>query len=251
VARRFAGDDARAVLVIGGFDAPRRRRRRVRRAEPGPVSVEVTRATVIDAEPLGELEAADAWLARACGAGSARVLGDALLVLNQAVAGQRLAARDPFLPDADPARALVCRVGYGTGEQVADGDWESARELPPPAVGRTMFAPQERLAALLGGREVALACEELALRARGDLDHGRSREAALQLAVALETALAELEGWREQLGGRLDELDGLREPVAAAASAALAGGLEPETVAAVEQALGRLEAALRARLISP
>lgn len=209
--------------------------------------MEVTRATVIDAEPLGELEAADAWLARACGDDSGRVVGDALFVLNQAVAGQRLAARDPWLPDADPARALVCRVGYGTGEQVADGDWESARELPPAAERRTMFAPQERVAALLGGREVALACEELTLRARGDLDHGRPREAALQLSIALEAALAELEGWRDQIGERLDELTGHRPAVAAAAQAALVGGLDDETVGAVETALERLEAALRAR----
>ena len=51
-----------------------------------------------------------------------------------------------------------------------------------PARGRSCCRPQERLAALLGGRDAALACEELALRARGDLDHGRAREAALQLA---------------------------------------------------------------------
>jgi hypothetical protein len=233
--------------VIGGLDAPRRRRRRPRRAEPGAAEVEVTRATVIDAEPLGELEAADAWLARACGDDAERVTGEALAVLNQAVAAQRLGARDPWLADADPARALVCRVGYGSGEQVAEGAWESARELPPPRPPRRMFAPQERVAALLGGREVALACEELCLRARGDLDHGRPREAALQLSVALDAALAELEGWREQLGDRLDELERQREPVSAAARAALAGGLDPPTAAAVEAALARLEAALRAR----
>jgi hypothetical protein len=235
------------VLVIGGLDAPRRRRRRARRAEAGPAVVEVTRATVIDAEPLGELDSADAWLARASGDDAARVTGEALAVLNLAVAGHRLAARLPWLADADPARALVCRVGYGTGEQVADGEWESARELPPPAAPRTMLAPAERVAALLGGREVVLACEELALRARGDLDHGRDREAALQLSVALEAALAELEGWRAQLGDRLDELATHRDAVRAAAEAALAGGLEPEMAAAVEAALARLEAALRAR----
>jgi hypothetical protein len=171
-------------------------------------------------------------------------------VLNRAVAGHRVAAADPLLADADPARALVCRVGYGTGEQVADGDWESARELPPPRPPRSMFSPSERVAAVLGGRDVALACEELALRARGDLEHGRSREAALQLSVALETALAELEGWRASLGPRLDELAGHREAVAAAAATALAGGLDAETVSAVEAALGRLEAALRARLVT-
>ena len=91
--------------------------------------------------------------------------------------------RRPVGADADPARALVIRVGYGSGEQVAEGDWESARELPVPRrapSARALLSPQERLAALLGGRDAALACEELALRARGDLDHGRAREAALQ-----------------------------------------------------------------------
>lgn len=235
------------MLVIGGLDAPRKRRRgaRPRKAEAGPVAVEVTRATVIDAEPLGELEAADAWLEQALS--DDRVVLDALAVLNRAVAGHRLAAGDPWTADADPARALVCRVGYGTGEQVAEGEWESARELPPPRASRSMFSPGGRVAELLGGRDVALACEELALRARGDLDHGRAREAALQLSVALDAALAELEVWRERLAPRLDELEGLRPGVAAAAATALQGGLEPEAVAEVEAALRRLEAALRAR----
>ena len=85
-----------------------------------------------------------------------------------------------------------------------------------------MLSPQERLAALLSGRDAALACEELTLRARGDLDHGRAREAALQLAIALDTALAELEAWREQgdMARRLEELDDRRGAVAEAARAA-------------------------------
>jgi hypothetical protein len=110
-----------------------------------------------------------------------------------------------------------------------------------------MFSPGERVAAILGGRDVALACEELALRARGDLEHGRLREAALQLSVALDAALAELEVWREQLAPRLEELESLRPGVADAARAALQGGVEPEALAQVETALSRVEAALRAR----
>ena len=257
VVRRFAGDDVRAVVVIGGFDAPRRRRRspRPRRADPGPASVEITRATVIDAAPLGGLEAADAWLEGATGEGFETVTGDALMLLNRAVAGQRVAAADPWLPDADPTRALVCRVGYGTGDQVAEGDWESARQLTPPQPRGSrslVLSPQERLASLLSGRDAALACEELTLRARGDLDHGRPREAALQLAIALDAGLAELEVWREQgdMSERLEELDGWREAVAAAARAALAGGLDPAQAADVGSALARLEAALRARQVA-
>jgi hypothetical protein len=244
------------VLVIGGIEAPVRRRRgtRPRRVDEAQLTVEVTRATVIDATPLGELDAADAWLARATGDDAARIAGEALAVLNQAVAGYRVAAADPWVADADPTRALAIRVGYGTGEQVADGDWESARELPVPATRAersALLSPQERVAALLGGRDAALACEELALRARGDLDHGRQREAALQLAIALDAALAELAVWRgmADMAARLEELAGRREAVAAAAAAALRGGLSGQDAATVEAALGRLEAALRARLV--
>lgn len=251
--RRFAGDDVQQILVVGGLSAARRRPRRearARRASPEPAAVEITRATVIDAAPLGELEAADEWLERAAGDDRARVTDAALALLNRAVAGHRVASIDPGIADADLARAIGFRVGYGTGEQVAEGDWESARELPRPeprAARSALLAPQERVAALLGGRDVPLACEELTLRARGDLEHGRPREAALQLRVALDAALAELAAWRDvgDLGDRLDELAGLRAAVEAAAGAALAGAVDPDTV---EVPLARLEAALRARL---
>jgi hypothetical protein len=236
------------VLVIGGLEAPRRRRRRPRRAEPEVTEVDVTRATVIGVSALGDLDAADAWLDRAVG--EEAVVAEALAVLNTAVAAWRVSSGDPAVADATSERALVVRVGYGTGEQVADGEWESARKLPSPRGPKSMLPRGERVAAILGGRDVALACEELVLRSRGDLDHGREREAALQLSVALDAALAELEGWRDALGERLDELTGLRDPVAAAAAAALQGGLDPEQRAAVEQALRRLEAALRARAVT-
>ena len=209
---------------------------------------------MIEASPLGELDSADVWLERATGEDAERVTGDALELLNRTVAGQRVASADPWIADADPTHALVCRVGYGTGEQVADGDWESAIELPLPSPRGSrsrILAPQERLAALLSGRDAALACEELTLRARGDLDHARTREAALQLAIALDAGLAELEVWREQgdMAERLEELDGWREAVTRAAQSALAGGLDPAQTADVASALDRLEAALRARQV--
>jgi hypothetical protein len=250
VVRRFAGDEVQRILVIDGIEAPRRRRRgaRPRRASSEPATVEVTRATVVDAMPLGSLEAADDWLERVLGPDGERFTADALALLNRAVAGHRVAAAQPWIADADPARATVIRVGYGSGERVAEGEWESARELP--RTERTpLRTPQERLAALLGGRDVLLACEELVLRARGDLDHGRTREAALQASIALAAAVAELEAWREQgdMAARLDELAGHRAAVDAAAAAALEAAVDPDAVAAVEAAVARLEAALRAR----
>jgi hypothetical protein len=109
----------------------------------------------------------------------------------------------------------------------------------------------ERLSALLAGRDAPLACEELALRARADLDHDRPREAALQLEASLRAALAELSGWREQgdMARRLDELHGYAEPVAAAAAAAREGRLDAAGVETVSAGLARLEAALRARAL--
>jgi hypothetical protein len=254
--RRFAGDDVREIVVISGIEAPRRTRvpRRGRRPRavdaPAVEPVEVTRATVIDAVPMHERDVAERWLARASGEDAEDVVAGALAVLNRAVAGHRVAAADPLVADASPGRAIATRVGYGRGEQVAEGEWEKASELPPPPPLRERaLVPQQRLAALLSGRDVALACEELALRARADLDAGRQREAAMQLHVALEAAVAELESWRgsEGMAERIDELAGLREDAAAAANAAIQGGLEAQEAARVDAALGRLEAALRAR----
>ena len=145
------------------------------------------------------------------------------------------------------------RLGFGAGEQVAEGRWTEAVELPPTAPGRARrtaaLRPQERLAALLGGRDAALACELLVLRARADIAAGRLREAALQLDAALGAALAELPAWTERgdLAARVTELAAEREGVAAVAATALQRGLDPAEAAATERVLERLEAALRAR----
>ena len=95
--------------------------------------------------------------------------------------------------------------------------------------------------------------EELALRARLDVDEGRTREAALQVLVALDAALAELvaDPAAPASVDRLEELRGLRDGVAAAARAAL--GPEPlgdSDREATRFALGRIEAALRARAMA-
>lgn len=256
--RRFAGDDVREIVVIGGLQAPRRsllpRPRKRPRAVEGPSlePVDVTRATVIDAVPMHAPERAAAWLEAAAGEQRDAVLEDALAVLNRAVAAHRVAAADPLIADAGPRRAIATRVGYGRGEQVAEGEWLAARELPPPPPEAWhLIAPQLRVGAILSGRDVALACEELLLRTRADLAAGRQREAAMQAHLALEAGVAELESWRGQadMAQRLEELAGLREGVAEAANAAIQGGLEPPQVDAVERAMARLAAALRARAV--
>jgi hypothetical protein len=207
------------------------------------------RATVIAADGFGDDVAARAWLAAA---DLEALVADGVTTLNRALHAHRVASADPYVREAGRADLLVARVGWGEGEQVAEGRWSDARSVPLPRGrrrGEAALRPQERLAALLGGRDAALAAEPLTLRARSDLDGDRPREAALQLRVALEAALAELEAWRGRgdLGARLDALTGERAPVGAAANAALRGGLDEEQTAAVGRALGAVEAALRAR----
>jgi hypothetical protein len=234
---------------------PPRRRHRAAAPGPGPEPVPTSRATLIGAEPLRSAAAAGAWRS---GAGAEAEIARALATLNAVLHLQRAAAADPALRDVRREQALVVRIGVGSGEEVAHGRWAAATEIPPPGGGRgaggraDALRPQERLAALLGGRDAALACEELALRARADADAGRTREAALQLRVALEAALAELVPWADRggLAARLEELRAERGAVGAAANRALQGGLDAATAADVERVLGRLEAALRVRTVA-
>jgi hypothetical protein len=199
-------------------------------------------------EPFADERQAAAWLATA---GEAELAAD-VAVLNRALHAYRLAVADPYLSPVGRHQALVARIGYGVGEQVAAGRWTEARELIAPSPRRRrvkMLQPQARLAGVLGGREDALACQELTLRARLDLDHARDREAALQVLVALDAAIAELsrDPAAPVLGDRLDQLRAQRDRIADVAQAALLGGLAPGDREAVELALGRIEAALRAR----
>jgi hypothetical protein len=259
VVRESAGTEASHVLVLRTVGAPERRRlarRRPRPAEPEPEPepVPTARATVIAAVAHEDEGSAGGWLA-----GARRdpddVLAGALRVLNRALHAHAVAGGDPLSVEVRREHALVARLGWGRGEQVADGRWAEAVEVPfRPAKRRRAEAlrPQERLAALLGGRDHPLVAESLALRARLDLDHGREREAALQLRVALEAGIAELEdaASADELAQRVADLRDQRDAVGAAANAALRGPLEDGAREAVAHALGRLEAALRARAMA-
>jgi hypothetical protein len=252
--RGHAGEPAHVLVMDTVGATPRaRRRRRARQVapQPEPAPVAIGRATLIDAAPIDGDQPARAWLASVdVDVEAAR----AVATLNGVLHAHRIATADPFVRELHLEQALVTRVGYGAGEQVAEGDFTDARQLEqaiPRRIGRVdALRPDERLAALLAGRDMALAAEELTLRARLDLDRGRTREAALQLRVALEAALAELEAWshRPDLHGRLAELREERGVVGTAANRALEGGLEPAQIDDVTRIVGRLEAALAARV---
>jgi hypothetical protein len=259
--RDYADGEPERVVVLETVGAARplgrlaARRRPPADPKPEPESVASTRATVIDPVSVSAERQAQAWLA---GLDAEREARTAAAALNRMLAAYRVATADPHLHELTPARALIVRAGWGEGEQVAYGDWLHARELrwrePRGPQMRRGLRAQEHLAALLGAREPILLCEELALRARHDLDAGRLRHAALELDHAYAAALTELREERAaDLAARFEELTELHASVARAARAALSDGLqepdgarEPDTDA-VAHALGRLEAALRAR----
>ncbi len=187
-------------------------------------------------------------------AGEGELASD-LAVLVRALHAYRLASADPLVRSVGRRDALVARIGFGAGEEVADGRWTDAHELRLGATkrGRTeRLEPQVRFAAILTGRDQALACEELVLRARLDVEEGRPREAALQALVALDAALAELEADAAgpALRERLEELRARREQTERSARTAVTGSLSAGDQEAIAFTLARIEAALRARRVA-
>jgi hypothetical protein len=248
-----------SVIALKTLGAPERRMIGGRRArhvtEAGPEPVPTSRATMIAAESFTSEVEAEAWLAalkrdRDALAEEAR-LGTA--ELNRMLRAHRAAAADPWAAvEVSPMHALIVRVGYGTGDLVAEGRFDDALELPrteADALSRArrgdVIGPGERLAAILSGRSELLACEELVLRARADLDSHRPREAALQTRIALEAVLAELPGDSDP------DLQACRAEIGDAANAALKTDPPEHLQHAVAHAIERMERALRRRPAPP
>jgi hypothetical protein len=210
--------------------------------------------------PFAGEEAAAAWLDQAAEAEETAdlLVAEGVELLNRALHLQAIAAADPYVHELTPERAVAVRIGYGEGEEVADSRFAAAREVDVWASGASRrrrrqedLRPQERVAAVLGGRERVDACETLLLRARADLDAGREREAALQLRVGLEALLVELEGALPDPAHDEDmaTLNSRRAEAGAAANSALGGDLETEESARVRELIEICERILRRRRI--
>jgi hypothetical protein len=88
--------------------------------------------------------------------------------------------------DIGATRALTGRVGYGTGDELAEGRWTEAKDLPKPRTGRLDDVdPQTRVASVLAGRDEVHPAETLLLRARLDAEQGRTAEAHYGLRAAI------------------------------------------------------------------
>ncbi len=256
-----------SVLVIEILTTaarPGRRRRRVRavEADQAPPPLPLSRATVVRAgRPFETEEEAERWLDEATEAEDTLdvLVAEGIGLLNRALHAQAAASGEPSLQELTPERAAVVRIGYGSGEQVAAGGSSAIREVDVWASGASRrrrraeeLRPQERVAAVLGGKEKIDPCETLLLRARADLDAGRAREAALQLRIGLEALLATMRGVSSDHGHEEDlvALQGRRGEAGEAANAALLEErLEREHEDRVRELLEICERVLRRRRV--
>lgn len=264
LARAGETGEEESVLVLQQLGAPPlgRRRRRVRSAAaPEPAPLALSRATAIRAfAPFEGEEEAARWLDEACEAEDTVdvLVSEGIGLLNRALHAQAVAAADPASRRAlAPEGAERVLIGYGSGEETAAGRFRDARQidLSPRGSRRRQrdedLRPQERVAAVLRGREQLDACETLFLRARADLDANRPREAALQLRVGLEALLVELKEALTDPGHDSDmaALSERRSEAGSAANAALEGEITDQQKTQVEELLKLCERVLRRRRV--
>lgn len=247
------------MLTTGAPPPARRRRRKAQGVEAGEAAqtLPLTRATAVRSfEPFSSEEEAERWLEELAADEEAtdRAIEEGAALLNRALHLAGVAGGEPFSLERNPASAAVVRVGYGNGDEVAESRFTAAREIDIRA--GTGFRrrvddlrPQERIAAVLGDRERLDACETLFARARRDVDARRWREAALQLRVALEALVIELQGAMADPGHEEDmtTLAERRGEVGTAANSALRGELDAAARESVRDLVAVGERVLRRR----
>ncbi len=264
LARGEEGESVLVILTLGAPPPPPRRRRRPHKAqaEVEPSALPLTRVTSVRAfAPFGDEEEAGRWLDEAIEAEDTTdvLIADGIALLNRALHAHAAASADPQGQELPPQRAVKVRVGYGSGEEIAESHFSVAHEVDVRARGSSRtkrrqddLRPQERVAGVLGGREQIDVCETLLLRARADLDAGREREAALQLRVGLEALLVELQGALEDPGHEDDmgTLNSRRSEAGEAANAALKGDLDAARATQARELLELCERVLRRRRVT-
>ena len=208
--------DPERVLVVRVADAPPPPRRRLRRRKPQGRRPERRApdrpADDADRDPRPSRSASEAaaeagWPSCAATPTRSRPSSPAPLALvNRALHAHRAATLDPALADV-ARRARAARCGSATAPARSSPTGAATRRSRcrgPRAAGRgEVLRPQERVAAVLGGREPVAACERCPAARPRRPRRRPLREAALQLRVGLEALLADARGVRRQRpGGR-------------------------------------------------
>jgi hypothetical protein len=251
------GIGAADVLVVGVVGAPVSQPRVLRRSRParqqaGAAEVPLSLATFVKGTvPVSDERDAKRRLdaIRFSEEQQDACVREALGVLNVAIRAHRAGAHDPYAIEVTRRDARRVRIGYGTTEEVQEGRWQAAVELPPPTGPRSSrierLRPPEAVASVLTGRSRVLQAEDVLLRALVDLDHQRTRGAAFQVAAAIRLLPLELgpDSWEaipglrslEDRAGRAAELE------AAAGSRELDDGEVGELEAIIDAVDGVLD----------
>jgi len=109
---------------------------------------------VASSDPFDGEAAAERWLDTTAEDPERRVAEAkaAVALLNRALAAVREAAEDPLVHDVGASTALAIRIGYGSGDDLVEGRFTEARQLPPPPTPRrASLDPQQHVAEVLGG----------------------------------------------------------------------------------------------------
>jgi hypothetical protein len=239
------------VLVVGVVAAPASQARLLRRARQAerqapPAEVPLSLVTFVKGtEPLSTPRDAARRLdaIRASEGEQQSWVRQGLAVLNLAIRAYRTGAPDPYAIEVSRRDARRVRIGYGTTEEVQNGLWHDAVELPPPLRSRPKrierLRPSEAVAVVLSGEAEVLESEDLLLRALIDLDQGRTRAAAFQAAGAMRLLALEL-GSRPGANGI--DLESLDEPARRADELAVLAAAGPLETADVEELEAIVEA---------
>lgn len=197
-----ATKDVLQIRVVGATSATKgvRRRSRAQEHSDAPAEVPVVRVMWIGAsQPDRTAALADLRLERLRDDEAEReaLVSAVVDLLNVAVRAHRAAARDPYMTELTRDDPRTVRFGYGEARPLTQGSWTRAFVAPAPRTEKVDRAvrvgPSETVALALRNSLDLLESDELVLRATLDIDQGRWRAAALQLAagiVLLRTELA-------------------------------------------------------------
>ncbi len=255
--------DGADILVLSSLQTGAQKRfgrKRLKRVDkPAETLFTSSTATVALAETFSNEAEATKWLAdRSNSVETAEnEVKEALKLLNIAVAAHRLASSDPYSRELSRNDSVAARIGYGRGEQIAEGEWSEAQELPAPEdqggrlKRKQMLDPQTKFTAILSGKETVLLVEELLLRARLDLRSDRLRHAALQADLALEALLAETGHSEEDLPEKQrEDLEWIRskeKKLEEIADASLTDEVEADSSMVIDDVVARMELFIRRR----
>jgi len=185
------------------------------------------------------------------------LMAEMLSTLDRALAAEAAATGRPYIRAIGIDDVIAARIGFGDGDRVSDGLYLEAFEIDarggtasPRRERMNRTRPLARIAAIIGEKEQAAACEFMIPRIRSDLEGGRIMSAALVMEVAVRSSIVELDTILDlpEHAADLDRLEELLPELTELTDAVLAEGKAwPGLAGSLEEPLGIVERVLRRR----